>query len=95
MPDAAKAKILIVKDEAIVVADLQGEITVSLHTDQTGYFNLCVSDNGIGLPTDLNWRQTSTLGLRLVQMLTEQLAGTLEVCIAGGTFVTLSFARET
>lgn len=70
------------------------EVSISLFSEQQDHVHLRVSDNGIGLPTNLNWQQTATLGLRLVQMLTEQLAGTLEVCSAGGTAVTLRFARD-
>jgi PAS domain S-box-containing protein len=43
-------------------------VTLRLEDDQN---ILEVSDNGVGLPTDLDWRNTRSLGLRLVNRLTE------------------------
>jgi PAS domain S-box-containing protein len=39
---------------------------------------LIVSDNGIGFPEDFDFRNTSSLGLQLVSMLTRQLKGAIE-----------------
>ncbi len=66
------------------------ELKVMLHAEADGRVCLCVRDNGAGLPAD--WRQSSSLGLRLVQMLTGQVHGTLDVCSDGGTAFTLTFA---
>jgi two-component sensor histidine kinase len=38
-----------------------------------------VSDNGVGLPPDFDFRHTSSLGLQLVNMLVTQLDGTIEL----------------
>lgn len=49
---------------------------------------LRVSDNGVGLPADFAARQQESLGLQLVQSLTDQLGGSLAVGLgldAGGT----------
>jgi len=55
------------------------EVSVALGYDpDTGIVSLRVRDNGIGLPADLEWRQSSTLGLRLVQMLAGQMRGTVQ-----------------
>jgi two-component sensor histidine kinase len=41
-------------------------------------YTLTVADNGVGLPDQLDWQTTQTLGLRLVRMLGQhQLQGTL------------------
>jgi two-component sensor histidine kinase len=49
-------------------------------------YTLTISDNGIGMPADVDWRNTSTLGLRLVKMLCEhQLGGRLECDCKNGT----------
>ena len=69
----------------------EGEVTVMLHTKPGGHVSLCVCDNGIGLPTGLDWRQSRSLGLRLVQMLTGQLNGTMEVKSNGGTEFRITF----
>jgi PAS domain S-box-containing protein len=56
-----------------------GEVTVALeHDPATGVACLWVSDNGVGLPVGLDWRQTGSLGLRLVQMLAVQMRGTVQ-----------------
>ena len=47
-----------------------------------GQLELIVRDNGVGLPPGLDLYNTKTLGLRLVEMLSRQLRGTLEVSSA-------------
>jgi len=69
-----------------------GELCVSLQSDPQNGVCLRVSDNGVGFPVDLDWRHAPSLGLRLVQMLTGQLGGKLEMCSDDcGTNVTLLF----
>ncbi|MGD9975296.1 MAG: sensor histidine kinase [Desulfatirhabdiaceae bacterium] len=56
-----------------------GEVSVTLeHDAATGDTCLCVRDSGVGLPPDLDCRQASSLGLRLVKMLTKQIHGSLQ-----------------
>jgi two-component sensor histidine kinase len=56
-----------------------GEVAVTLEYDAaTGAVCLRVRDNGVGLPADLDWRRSASLGLRLVQMLAGQLHGTVQ-----------------
>jgi two-component sensor histidine kinase len=62
-----------------------GEITVVLRARDDGTIRLKVQDDGNGLPAELDWRSGGALGLRLVNMLTEQLNGTLEVQNSNGT----------
>ena len=50
---------------------------MALHADPEGKVCLSVRDNGVGLPAD--WRQSTSLGLQLVQMLAGQVRGTLDV----------------
>jgi PAS domain S-box-containing protein len=55
---------------------------------------LWVSDNGIGLPPGLDWRQAQSLGWRLVKLwATHQLGGSLEVDTRAGTMVTVTLDR--
>jgi len=63
----------------------EGEVIVSLKSGSDGRIRLSVRDNGIGLPADLDWRQASTLGLRLVQMLAAQLGAEVNVSCGEGT----------
>jgi PAS domain S-box-containing protein len=57
----------------------EGEISVATRTEADGRVTLRVSDNGVGLPEGVDWRQARSLGLRLVTMLAKQLEGTVEV----------------
>ncbi len=61
-----------------------GEVMVVLRHDDAGLVRLRVSDNGVGLRHDLDWRQSTSLGLRLVRLLTEQLGGTVESRLPAG-----------
>jgi adenylate cyclase len=70
-----------------------GEIGVHLHPQGTGSFLLQVSDNGIGLPAEVDFRHTASLGLQLVCTLTEQLNGTIDLDCQHGTTFTIVFSE--
>ena len=60
---------------------------------QEGIYLLEVSDNGIGLPEDIDPKTTQSLGMMLVRMLGEhQLGGRLAIDTSQGTTITLTFA---
>ena len=69
----------------------EGRLTVTLRKDGQRGATLSVRDNGIGMPRDLDWGQTSTLGLRLIQMLSEQLHATIDVRQDEGTEFRIAF----
>ncbi|MBT3260373.1 MAG: hypothetical protein HN366_28600 [Deltaproteobacteria bacterium] len=53
---------------------------------------LTVSDDGIGIPAEIDIGKTESLGLQLVQILAEnQLDGTLELNRDGGTAFKIRF----
>jgi two-component sensor histidine kinase len=54
---------------------------------------LNVADNGASLPPDLDWRKSSSLGLRLVNLLTVQIDGALELRRGAGATWTITFSR--
>lgn len=67
------------------------EICVCMSVKDTAY-TLTVTDNGVGLPADLDWRNAKTLGLRLIAMLGEhQLGGKIMLDRTAGTKFTLKF----
>jgi two-component sensor histidine kinase len=72
-----------------------GEVTVGLEHD-VSLDSVClrVHDNGIGLPADLDWRQSSSLGLRLVRILAGQLRGTVETGTGPGTEFRIIFSLK-
>lgn len=53
---------------------------------------LSIRDNGVGLPKDLDFRHTNSLGLQLVCRLTKQLEGTIELDRSQGTEFQIKFA---
>ncbi len=64
------------------------EITFTLSMDHM--VTLIVSDEGVGIP-DTDWNASNSLGMYLINMLTEQLAGTLSIESSAGTTVIISF----
>ena len=68
-----------------------GAVTVTLGTSPDGCIRLGLADDGAGLPPGQDWRQSSTLGLRLVQMLAGQLNGAVETGPGPGAEFTLTF----
>jgi len=69
----------------------QGEIRISLRSDNEGRTKLVVCDNGVGLPKDLDFRKTKSLGLQLVNDLVEQIDGSIELQKRGGTAFKITF----
>ncbi|MDD2335503.1 MAG: PAS domain S-box protein [Geobacteraceae bacterium] len=72
--------------------DREGEITVMCRIGEDGWITLLVSDNGVGLPPDLDFRKTDTLGLQLVAMLVKQLRGRIELSGDNGTLWEIAFS---
>lgn len=69
-----------------------GAVTVALERDPASAMAcLRVSDNGVGLPVGRDWRQSGSLGLRLVQILAGQLRGTLETGTGPGAEFKVTF----
>ncbi len=75
--------------------DRAGIIRVELQRDGADQLQLCVCDDGVGLPDALDIGATQTLGLKLVVALAAQLQGSLEVQRGSGTGFFLRFPWET
>ncbi len=54
---------------------------------------LTVRDTGVGIPPDLDWKNTQSLGLRLVNTLVDQVDGTIELDRSSGTRYTITVRR--
>jgi two-component sensor histidine kinase/CheY-like chemotaxis protein len=67
-----------------------GKVFVSLNLVDNKY-ELIISDNGIGFPENMDFRNTETLGLQLVNNITDQLDGTIELDRSLGTKFTIKF----
>ena len=69
-----------------------GEICLNLYSTSENTITLLVSDNGIGFPQDLDFKSTNSLGLQLVNALTNQLGGTVELIRSVGAEFKITFA---
>jgi PAS domain S-box-containing protein len=73
---------------------MKGKITIGLKQNKENIV-IFVSDNGVGIPKEINFETTKSLGLQLVSTLTEQLDGTLSyVTSTKGTKVEISFIKK-
>jgi len=69
----------------------EGEITVQLQRGNGGKMTLVVADSGIGLPEDVDFQKSSSLGLNLVCALVKQLEGRIELDRSAGTAFEITF----
>ncbi len=69
----------------------QGIISVSLHRGEAGRVLLTIRDDGVGFPREIDIRNPATLGLRIVNILVEQLRGSLTMNPGPGASFSISF----
>jgi PAS domain S-box-containing protein len=69
----------------------KNEIVVEFYPRDENTIVLRVKDNGAGLPEDVDFFESPTLGLRLVRLLSKQIHGTIELGQNSGTDVTITF----
>lgn len=69
----------------------KGEIAVILRSFGTEEFELVVSDNGVGMPEDLDFDNLPSLGLQLVRIFAKQLDAELEIMRDAGTKLRVMF----
>ena len=67
-----------------------GILEVSLRSKDDNY-ELIISDNGVGFPKELDFRNTDSLGLQLVTTLTKQIDGVITLNSENGTKFTIIF----
>ena len=68
-----------------------GEISIELKSLADNIVEMCISDNGIGMQEGTDIEQAESLGLQLINALTSQLDGVLEISIKNGTQYTIRF----
>jgi PAS domain S-box-containing protein len=71
--------------------DKSGLLKVELYSTDFQGVTLVVKDNGVGISKDVNTQETSTLGLQLVEILTHQLDGAIELNVSEGTEFKIQF----
>ncbi|MFH2132485.1 MAG: PAS domain S-box protein, partial [bacterium] len=73
----------------------QGWIEVIVRKGESRELELTVRDNGVGMPDNIDWRHSSTLGLQLVTSIVEnQLDGSVQMEHSNGTIFTIRFKTE-
>ncbi len=72
---------------------MQGRIMVDFYKDDD-QFELVVSDDGIGFPQELNYKNTESLGLQVVNTLTNQIGGKITMDVDKGTTFTIKFKED-
>lgn len=70
-----------------------GEIGISIK-DKDGKIEMEISDNGIGLPEDLDYENSDSLGLQLVYTLIDQLDAIMKVDTSKGTKYLITFEKQ-
>ncbi len=69
-----------------------GEIVIRMIKTPDGKYELSISDNGVGLPSDIDIRKTQSLGFSLITSLSEnQLGGQVEYIGGSGTLFRVTF----
>jgi PAS domain S-box-containing protein len=68
-----------------------GTISISFRSTPSDEIELTIKDDGIGFPSDLDFRHTRSLGMQLIQQLTRQLHGTVELNGTQGTCFQVRF----
>jgi two-component sensor histidine kinase len=80
--------------EETEAAEKVNHVCISLSPQNQTQIVLTVSDDGVGLPPDVDWQNTTSLGLRLVNMLNRQIQGTLALDTdSKGTTFSVTFAN--
>ena len=72
--------------------DRTGQLSISLKQSESCLM-LLVKDNGVGLPKDLNWKESPSFGLKLVSALAEKLKASLEINNEKGTIVSMIISQ--
>ena len=67
-----------------------GEVFIGLNS-YDDEFELIIADNGIGIPEDIDFENIQTLGLQLVNMLVNQLEGSIKLERKKGTMFRIKF----
>ncbi|MBZ2164632.1 hypothetical protein K8N75_00995 [Methanobacterium sp. VT] len=69
---------------------MNGEIVIDFHP-LDAHYEFTVIDNGIGFPEDLDYKNNESLGLQLVNSLTDQIDGEIELDRNNGTEFKITF----
>ncbi|MEB3161531.1 MAG: histidine kinase dimerization/phosphoacceptor domain -containing protein [Synechocystis sp.] len=72
----------------------KGTVTLGLKPQAKDQYLLVIQDNGVGFPEGFDVTQTDSLGWQLINLLTNQLDGSVHVKAGDGAQIELVFARQ-
>lgn len=70
-----------------------GLLSISIGVDKKENVKMVISDNGSGLPEEIDYRNTQSLGLQLVMVLVSQLRGVIKLNNKQGAEFTITFNK--
>jgi len=68
----------------------KGTLAIQGGIDEKGRITLVIGDDGVGVPPDFDLQNSSTLGMRLVTSLVEQIGGAITLDTRHGTVFTIT-----
>jgi len=72
----------------------QGEVCIKISQIRDNIIKLIFADDGIGIPTSLDWKNSESMGLKLIVNLVEnQLEGSIEMETDNGTHFNIMFKK--
>lgn len=70
-----------------------GHVKIQLSRCPSQRFHLSIQDDGIGFPKEMDWQNSASLGLKLVQILAKQLKAEIQFDHSQGTEVAFTFVE--
>ena len=74
--------------------DRSGKIQITMTRGSSEGLKLSVSDNGVGFPKDVDFKNTNSLGMQIINTLAEQLDGTIHMSNGVGTKFEICFPEK-
>ena len=71
---------------------INGNISINLFKNN-GNYTMIVEDDGVGFPDDVDMENTDSLGLQLINSLTDQIDGEIILNRTRGTSFTINFSE--
>jgi|GEM_PF-513437 len=75
-------------------AGRKGRVRFLLKKNDNASHKMIISDNGVGFPSSINFKNTSSLGLQLVNTLVNQIEGSIQMNNSEGTEFIIIFPSE-
>ncbi len=72
----------------------EGKIKVSVTIDKDNLIEASISDDGIGIPEKVDFKSVQSFGLNLIDLLTRQIKGSIEVNRNSGTEFVIKFRKS-